>query len=203
MGYYIRIFGTSNPNIDIEELERALTRSGLTAKFEIDPTETKDNWTTVDVTNSAGDCLIQIERNPVVEGELGKEELEEFREQIKYYKPTSAVKWLLKYFNKVKVIYAFQILAATKSEDEWKIIDSVRARILAKTGGITQADREGFSNESGSHILWQFSDDVEGEYDMAVKTLFGNWTNFRMDLGDLKQREEFWKGKVPVGAKKL
>ena len=101
------------------------------------------------------------------------------------------------------MIYAFKILDATKIEDDWKIIDSVQARILANTGGITQADSEGFSNESGFHILWQFSDDVEGEYDMAVKTLFGNWTNFRMDLGDLKQREEFWKGKVPRGAKKL
>ncbi|MFM9985804.1 MAG: hypothetical protein ACKVOK_11260 [Flavobacteriales bacterium] len=203
MGYYIRVLGTSNPNIHIDELERALSRSGLTAKFEIDPTETKDNWTTVEVSNFAGNCLIQIERNHVVDGALGKEELEEFREDIKYYKPNSAVKWLLNYFNNVKVVYAFQILHETKSEDDWKIIDSVRARILANTGGITQADSEGFSNESGFHILWQFSDDVEGEYDMAVKNFFGNWTNFRMDLGDLKQREEFWKGKVPRGAKKL
>ncbi len=203
MGYYIRVLGTSNPNIHIDELINALTNNGLTAKFDIDPTETTDNWTVIGVTNADGDDLMQIERNPVIDGELWKEELEEFREDIKNYKPTSAVKWLDKYFDKVKVIYAFQILNTVDSDDEWNIVDCVKATILEKTGGILQADKEGFSNEKGYHILWQFSDEVEGEFDMAIKNFFGNWTNFRMDLGDPKQREEFWKGKVPTDATKL
>jgi len=38
---------------------------------------------------------------------------------------------------------------------------------------------------------------------MAVKNMLGQWVNFRMDLGNQKQREEFWSGKVPKGAVKL
>ena len=74
---------------------------------------------------------------------------------------------------------------------------------MRKVGGIIQADNEGFSNEDGYHILWQFADDVSGNWNMAVKNFFGNWTNFTMNLGDQRQREEFWKGSVPKGAIKL
>ncbi len=203
MGYYIRVLGTSNPNIHIDYLVSALINDGLTAKFDIDPTETADNWTIIGVANSDGDDLMQIERNPVVGGELGKEELEEFRDDIKEYKPTSAVKWLDNYFDKVKVIYAFQLLDASMDENNFPIVSSIKSTIWNKTGGIFQADNEGFSNEEGYHILWQFADDVTGNWNMAVKNFFGNWTNFTMDLGDQQQRVEFWKGNVPKGATKL
>lgn len=89
-------------------------------------------------------------------------------------------------------------------EDEnFQIVGNIKSTIWSKVGGILQADNEGFSNEDGYHILWQFSDDVSGEWNMAVKNFFGKWTNFTMDLGDLKQREEFWAGNVPKKAKKL
>ncbi len=89
-------------------------------------------------------------------------------------------------------------------EDEnFPIVDSIKSTIWSKVGGILQADNEGFSNEDGYHILWQFSDNVTGEWNMAVKNFFGKWTNFTMDLGDKIQREEFWAGNVPKNAKKL
>lgn len=203
MGYYIRVLGTSDPNIHIDELISGLTNEGLTAKFDIDQNESAENWTVIGVSNSNGDDLIQIERNPVKDGELGKEEIEEFKDDIKDYKPTSAVKWLDKYFDNVKVIYAFQLLNASMEDENFPIVGSIKSVIWSKVGGILQADNEGFSNEDGYHILWQFSDDVTGEWNMAVKNFFGKWTNFTMDLGDKKQREEFWAGNVPKNAKKL
>jgi hypothetical protein len=201
MGYYIRILGTSNPNIHIDELKSSLLTDGLTAKFELDQKENPDNWTLINVLNAEGECLTQIERNPVIEGELGKEELEEFREEIKDYKPTSAVKWLDKYFDNVKVIYAFQMLNVAFEENNNPIIHSIRESICRKIGGIIQADNEGFSNEDGNHILWQFSDNVTGDWNMAVMNKTGHWENFCMDLGNEKQREQFWEGKVPNGVK--
>jgi hypothetical protein len=65
-----------------------------------------------------------------------------------------------------------------------------------------QADGEGFTNEEGYHILWQFHDGVTGEWNMAVRNFFGQWTRFTMDLGDNLQRKEFLNGKVPKGAVK-
>lgn len=203
MGYYVRALGITDPNIHIDELIKGLSNDGLSAKFDLDPTENPDNWTVIGVANSEGDKLMQIERNPVIKGELGQEELEEFREDIKDCKPNSAVKWLDKYFDKVKVIYAFQLLNAAMEDNNFEIVGSIKATIWNKLGGLLQADNEGFSNENGYHILWQFADNVTGEWNMSVRNIFGNWTNFTMDLGDKKQREEFWAGKVPKSAKKL
>ena len=203
MGYYIRVLGITDPNIHIDELIKGLSNDGLTAKFDLDPTESQDNWTVIGVANLDGDELMQIERNPVIKGELGQEEIEEFREDIKDCKPNSAVKWLDKYFDKVKVIYAFQLLNAGMEDNNFEIVGSIKATIWNKLGGLLQADNEGFSNEDGYHILWQFADNVTGEWSMSVKNIFGKWTNFTMDLGDKKQREEFWSGKVPKNATKL
>jgi len=203
MGYYIRVLGTTDPNIHIDELIKGLAIEGLTAKFAIDQNESSQNWTVISVSNANGDDLIQIERNPVTEGELGKEELEEFRSDIQEYKPASAVKWLNEFFNNVKVIYAFQLLNASMEEENFPIVGSIKATIWNKIGGILQADNEGFSNEDGYHILWQFSENVSGEWNMSVNNTAGNWSNFRMDLGDKNQREEFWAGNVPDNSTKL
>jgi hypothetical protein len=39
MPYYIRVLGSQDPDIHIDELIEALKQDGLTAKFEIDPSE--------------------------------------------------------------------------------------------------------------------------------------------------------------------
>jgi len=138
-----------------------------------------------------------------VEGELGQEELNEFSEIIRDYKPTSAVKWLTNYFGKVKVIHAFQMLNAAFVDGNFEIISCIKTKIWNKTKGILQADNEGFSNDHGYHILWQFSDEVTGEWSCAAKNWLGKWDNFIMDLGDTTQRQEFQNRKVPKKAKRL
>lgn len=168
MGYYIRVLGTVDPDIHIDELIGALTKITLTAKFEVDSNEEPGKWTVVNILNHDYKPLAQLERNPVVDGELGQDELDEFREIIQDYKPTSAVKWLTNYFDKVKVIYAFQMLNESFEDSNFKIISCIKEEIWNKTNGILQADYEGFSNEDGYHILWQFSDDVKGEWSCAV-----------------------------------
>lgn len=202
MPYYIRILGTSDYKIHLNEIISLLKDHGLSAKFDIDKNETPDNWTVIDVSNLNDEYLMQIERNTTNKG-VGKEEIEEFKDEILEYKPFSASKWLYKFLDKVKVIYTFQLLNASMKEENFSIVETIKSVIWSKVGGIFQADNEGFSNENGYHILWQFSDDVTGEWNMAVKNFFGGWTNFTMDLGDEMQRKEFLAGKVPKNAKKL
>jgi hypothetical protein len=203
MPYYIRVLGTQDPDIHIDELIDALKKDGLTAKFELDPSEQPGKWTMFDILNQDGEALVQVERNPVIDGELGQDELNEFREIIQDYKPSSAVKWLTNYFDKVKVIYAFQMLNAAFADSNFEIVSNVKAKIWNETKGILQADNEGFSNDDGSHILWQFSDDVTGEWSCAVYSSAGNWDNFIMDLGDTAQRKEFQNGDIPKNARRL
>jgi hypothetical protein len=201
MGYYIRVLGTVDPDIHIDELVGALTKKGLTAKFEVDSNEEPGKWTVVNILNHDDKPLAQLERNPVVDGELGQDELDEFREIIQDYKPTSAVKWLTNYFDKVKVIYACQMLNESFEDSNFKIISCIKEEIWNKTNGILQADNEGFSNEDGYHILWQFSDDVKGEWSCAVINELGYWNRFVMDLGDMTQRQEFQSGEIPKKAR--
>lgn len=203
MGYYIRVLGTQDPDIHIDELQNALTTGGLAAKIEFDPNEHPGKWTILDIFNETGEALAQIERNPVIEGEPGQEELDEFREGITDFKPTSAVKWLTKYFDKVKVIYAFQMLNAAFDDRNFDIIGIIKTKIWEKTKGIEQADNEGFSNEERYHILWQFADSATGEWSCAVRNWLRKWDKFVMDLGDTTQRGEFQQGKVPKNARRL
>jgi|SRR6185312_937206 len=203
MGYYIRVLGTQDPNVSIDEITAAIKKNKLKAILSIDQTAAPENWTVLSISNKHGDDLAQVERNPVVDGELGKEELEEFREVIGECKPASAAQWLDRYFDKVKVIYAFQLLNKAFEDDNYPIVSVVRDIIFNRTGGILQADGEGFSNEDGYHILWQFSDKVSGDWHCAVLNEANEWERFRMDLGDIEQRREFWAGKVPASAHRL
>lgn len=203
MPYYIRVLGSQDPDIHIDDLIETLRQDGLTAKFELDPSEHPGKWTMFDIFNYDGEALAQIERNPVTDGELGQDELDEFREIIQCYKPTSAVQWLTDYFDTVKVIYAFQLLNAAFDDNNFEIISSIKTKIWNSTKGILQADNEGFSNEDGFHILWQFSDRVSGDWSCAINNPSGKWDNFIMDLGDKTQREEFQNGKVPKNARRI
>lgn len=203
MPYYIRILGSQDPDIHIDELIDALKQDGLTAKFELDPSEQAGKWTIFDIYNNEGEALAQIERSPVIAGEIGQDELNEFREIIQDYNPKSAVHWLTNYFDTVKVIYAFQMLNASFEENNFEIIGSIKSKIWDKTKGILQADNEGFSNEDGYHILWQFSDNVTGDWSCAVINSLGKWDNFIMDLGDTTQRMEFQSGIVPRNSRRL
>jgi len=94
------------------------------------------------------------------------------------------------------------MLNAAFEDGNFEIVSNIKTKIWNKTNGILQADNEGFSNEDGYHILWQFSDTVTGDWSCAVRNWLGKWDKFVMDLGDKTQRQEFQDGKVPKNAKR-
>ena len=75
-------------------------------------------------------------------------------------------------------------------EDE----SAIRELVAHFAFAATNADHEGFSNEEGFHILWQFSNSVKGTWWMGVlkdgRRLVGHffWQN-RFDRFQLKARE--------------
>lgn len=203
MSYFIRVLGVQDPNIHLDEILDALVTEGLNANFVLEEDELPEEWSLIELTNEQDELLAVIERNPVEDEDFGKEELDEFRETILDFKPASAAGWLNSYFNKVKVIYAIQLLDVAFEEKNYPIVISAQNTIWQKTGGILQADGEGFSNEEGYHILWQFGDDVEGAWNCAVLNDKGKWENFAMELGDKKQQDAFLAGRVPDSATRL
>jgi len=202
MPHYVRILGKKNPTITVDQLNKVLIKHNFKASIIIENGNNRD-WTQLTVKDEQDNEFLVIEKNIVEPGQLGADEIQNFKEEIQDCKPKTAVKWLMKFFDKVKVIYAFQILSAIDNKNNWTIFGELQEFFLNNTNGIIQADNEGFSNEEGFHILWQFNDTVTGEWNMAVRTIFGGWKKFEMDLGDKKQREEFWKGKVPKNAIKI
>ena len=197
MGYYIRVLGKKLSNIPLDQLRGAGEPAVLTIS-EGDG----DAWERFTLSHKSGQEIAIIEKNPVVEGQLGADELREFIDQVTQYKPETAATWLQDYLPSVRVIYAFQLLSGTDVDDGWNPLHRIYNAVWKHAGGVLQADGEGFSDEDGFTILWQFADKVTGEWNAGVLK-DGRWVHFEMDLGNEQHRSAFLSGQVPDGAKVL
>jgi hypothetical protein len=198
MPYYVRVLSTSANCVSYSRLQSALENEQSAATLSIEAGEPED-WTQIILAHANGDEIASIERDVLNGGSLAAEELEEFAEEVVDCKPTTAANWLVEYFPRVKCIYAFQVLSGAYQTNGWEIFDVVKSCIWSAAPSIIQADNEGFSNEDGYHILWQFNDSVDGDWWMAVLR-DGQWQRFQMDLGNHKHRESFFAGEIPSDA---
>lgn len=194
MAYYIRVLSLSNAPVSVEELRAAVAKADEVAKItELQPRG--DGRQVFEVSAESGEVVLQLERDPVEPDSMGEHEVQEFLAEIKQAKPASAVDWLASYLPRVKTIWALQLFG---DESFRPIVDAVRGFLWNAAPAILQADHEGFTNEDGYHILWQFSERVSGPWWMAVLDQ-GKWRRFRMELGNHGHRKEFWEGRVPAG----
>jgi len=194
MGYYIRVLGTNPDNIPLDRL-REVARPAV-----LDVEGDGEMWEQITMTHKSGAAIAAIEKNPVIEGELGADELKEFIEEVAHYKPESAAAWLRQFLPTVKVIYAFQLLSGTGVDDGWTLLHRLYNAVWKHAGGILQSDGEGFSNEEGFTILWQFPEAATGEWNLAILQ-DGRWLHFEMDLGNQRHRDAFKRGEIPDGVK--
>ena len=194
MGYYIRVLGTNPDYVSLVHLREVARPAVLDAESD------DDRWEQIIMKHKSGREIACIEKNPVIEGQLGGDELREFIDDVAHYKPQSAVTWLQQFLPTVKMIYSFRLLSGTDVDDGWTPLHRVYNALWKQVGGILQADEEGFSNEDGFTILWQFDDGVTGPWNMAVIE-DGRWLHFEMDLGNARHREAFMRGELPRGVK--
>lgn len=198
MSYYTRILTPSAARVPVAELQAALKAAKVQARLEIEEGSAEE-WKQLAVTDRDGGSVLTIERNDVSEGGVGHDEIQEFLEEIPNYRPASAVKWLQNYLPTIRTIYAFQHLDGMSKASGRRIFDTLQTALWSKLGGIFQADNEGFSNEQGYHILWQFCERVNGLWSMALRDESGHWNQFQMDLGNSEHRESFKHGRIPAG----
>lgn len=196
MGHYIRVLSPNPVRVKMSRPTEALEELGAPVALSGDSDET--NWRQMILAHPEGKDIAVVECDLVEKGSLAEEEIGELLEEIAEAQPASAAAWLQTYLPKVKAIYAIQVVAGANEGEGWDVVDTIRNALLAQAGGIIQADNEGFSNEEGYHILWQFDEDVEGAWWMAVLKN-GKWVKFEMDLGDPDHRAAFQAGKVPGG----
>jgi hypothetical protein len=152
---------------------------------------TEEEWESLLLSGNDEIEVALLERIPVFGGQD-----EEFVEEIDECKPETGVAWLREYLNSVKTIYAFQHLQGADTEEGGNVLHALRSHLWERGDAILQADNEGFTNEEGFHIVWQFSDSVSGPWNMGVLQ-DGTWYHFKMDLGDPDHRAAFFNGEVP------
>jgi len=195
MGYSTRVLSKDEEFPSFDELAQFVRAEHPQFKLTLEE-GTEDDWESLLLSGNDDVEVAVIERNPVFDDSLGQDEIAEFIEEMRDCKPKSGVEWLRDFLKYVKTIYAFQHLQGADTEEGSNALHALRAKIWQRDDSIIQADGEGFTNEEGYHIVWQFSDSVSGPWNMGVLQ-DGVWRHFSMDLGDPDHRAAFLKGSVP------
>jgi hypothetical protein len=204
MGYYTRVLSTKLECIPFEKIVESLSNKGFgVSGYEESQIGSWDTFEVVDL--QAGEVVLLVEYNPVAEGELGYEEIEEFREEVKELKPANGAYWLGLCFDLIKSIYSFQHLSNDKArENGFLAADLIKDLISAHSKSIFQADFEGFTNFEGDYVVWGFSDQVKGKASMALLKEFNptdvmasSWESFELETSDQQSKKRFLEGKHP------
>ncbi len=195
MAYCTRVLSKDAEFPSFEELAQSIRAEHPEYRLTIEE-ENEEGWNTLLLSGIDEVEVALIERNPVTDGSIGQDEVADFIEDIGDCRPKSGVQWLENYLASVKTIYAFQHLQGSETEEGSNALHGLRAALWERGDAIIQADGEGFTNEDGYHIIWQFSDSVSGPWKMGVLQ-DGVWRHFSMDLGDPDHRNAFLKGTVP------
>lgn len=203
MGRYVRILSPSIDPVSLSALRRRLRSEDLGASIEV-VRGVPSRWTELEVVQpgEVRNAITVIEKNRVKSGSLGAAEIKEFLNELDHLRPVSGANWVKQYLRSVRTIYCFQILRGVEQGRGWDVLQALQDEIWETLGGIFQADGQGFSNDDGLSVVWQFSDNASGLWNMAILDEDG-WAEFEMDLGNRAQREAFKAGQVPDGAKEL
>ena len=195
MAYYTRVLSKDEEFPLFEELAQLIRAGHPDYKLTIESGEDEE-WETLLLSGEDDVEVAVIERNPVFDGSTGQDEIADFLEELQDCKPESGAQWLAEYLAEVRMIYGFQHLQGAETEEGSNALHALRSALWDRGDAIIQADGEGFTNEDGYHIIWQFSDSVSGPWNMGI---FQDdaWHHFKMDLGDPDHRDAFLNGEVP------
>jgi hypothetical protein len=153
---------------------------------------TEEEWESLLLSGNDEVEVAILERIPVFD----EHDVAEFIDETQDCKPESGVQWLHEFLADVKNIYEFQHLQGSETEDGGNALHALRSHLWERGDAILQADNEGFTNEEGFHVVWQFSDSVSGPWNMGILQ-DGTWHHFKMDLGDPDHRQAFLNGEMP------
>ena len=191
MPYYTRVLSKDSEFPSFDELAEFIRSNHPGFKLTLEDGE-EEEWESLLLSGNDDVEIALLERIPVFHPDA----LSEFIEELEDCKPETGVAWLKDYLAEVKTIYAFQHLQGADTEEGGNTLHALRSHLWERGDAIIQADLEGFTNEEGFHIVWQFSDSVSGPWNMGILQ-DGAWYHFKMDLGDPDHRAAFLDGEVP------
>ncbi len=192
MSYSTRVLSKDEEFPAFDELAQWIRSEHPEFKLTLEEGE-EEEWESLLLSGNDDVEVALLQRIPVFD----QDEVAEFLEELEECKPESGVAWLKDYLAEVKTIYVFEHLRGADTEDGGNVLHALRTKIWERGDAIIQADLEGFTNEEGYHIVWQFSDSVSGPWNMAILQ-DETWYHFIMDLGDPDHRAAFLSGEVPA-----
>lgn len=200
MGYYTRVLTTTHNAVTAAVLSRALKEAGSSAVVQLDDGADDATWEQLTLSHPGGPEIAMIERSVVEDGSLGEAEIQEFEDELDETLPKSSAAWLRSFFPRVRCVFSFQHLSGSHTDEGFAALRAVRDAFWQLAPAIIQADGEGFTDEDGYQITWDFSEKVKGDWWMG---LFkdGKPVHFQMNLGNSAHREAFKSGVVPEGVK--
>lgn len=197
MPYYMRLFSRNPTPLSLDEINSCMPE-GVAAEL---ASGSSAIWESVLLQTIAGDAICLLER---ADPELVGEEVQQFVDELAGVQPKTGADWVASYLKTARQLIACQFLEQAFGNDYGHVPGETLWNIQQTLGtGILQSDNEGFSNEDGYGVVWQFSDSVSGPWSMAVLNGDGSWQRFEMNLGSKTQKAEFLLGKVPKGARLL
>jgi hypothetical protein len=191
LAYYTRVLSKDEELPSADELADLIHDQHPDFKLTVEEGD-EEEWEILLLSSKEDVEVALLERIPIFD----EHDVSEFLEDIEDCKPESGVAWLREYLGEVKTIYEFQHLQGADTEEGGNALHALRSSLWERGDAILQADNEGFTNEEGFHIVWQFSDSVSGPWNMGVLQ-DGIWNHFKMDLGDPDHRAAFLNGEMP------
>jgi hypothetical protein len=196
MPYYTRVLSKNDDFPTLDELHEVL-RAEHAAYRLTEEDGGEDGWVSLLLSTEDEVEVAVLERSIVTDGSPGQDEVADMLEDLHDARPESGADWVKEYLGTVRTVYAFQHLAGSELVGGGDALHALRSALFQRGDSILQADLEGFTNEEGYHVVWQFADTVTGPWNMAVLQ-DGTWYHFAMDLGDPDHRAAFLRGDVPA-----
>lgn len=166
---------------------------------------TPNDWREIHVSYADDDSWsFKFERYVVGEdNHLWAGDLDYLRSWLSVAQPALNAQWVTQYLTRIQTGYLFECsISAPDSNLELvnEIVDSLRHddENVGGASGLLYAECEGWSNEDGYHITWEFSDRASGLWWMAIRTDDG-WNACQLELSDDEHRRAFKAGEVPAG----
>ena len=197
MGQIVRILTKDEKFIPLNDIRNYLYLKNLKCSLKLE-FGTEAQWKEVSV-QCDGTEVFFIERDSKKDDPIAKKELKDFRKMLKKAIPISAAEWLQDYLDEINVIYAIEIFPEITQYPGFEVLSAIQSFIFKQlSSSIIQSNNEGFTNEDGFHILWQFtSKTIHGKCYSAILDRGGAWVPFIMDLDNEDQILDFQDGLIP------
>ena len=210
----MRFYGLKDEPISVDQIAGWLQTAFIDGEIESDEEDYPGSWPSLTLFLDNGEPVVEIEKYRVADQAFQdaiQDTVRALLDDKAPVKPASAVKWLCQFMTRVKVLYEFRPMQAVKTEEGWQIFNEVWTNLHKQLPGIVHLEDEGFTNEDGAQITWEYPDEGgehadaaltasenTGELKVAVLNPAGQeWIEYTLSLANQEQRLQFMAGKAP------